>query len=225
VWWTFPLAALIVIAVEGIIAMAVGPKDGDFLWGFGVGAAAALVMVVFDSPPWHIERWRVGANGELATARALRPLVAGGWTLINDIETGHGNIDHVLVGPPGVFLLETKNLSGIASVARGVLSVKWHEDPDDGYDNTELARHVRGAAAELHAALSKHGSDAWVQPVVVLWAIFEQRSVLSGRVAWIRGREVANVLTQRPVELSAQEIDRLTQALHAYSTASGRASS
>jgi hypothetical protein len=208
--------------VDGIIAMTVEPKHADFFWGLGVGAAAALVMVVFDSPPWHIERWRVGANGERATAKALRPLVVAGWTLINDIATGRGNFDHVLVGPRGVFLLETKNLSGIVSVERGVLSVRWHEDPHDGHENPRLARRVRGAAAELHKALREHGSPTRVQPVVVLWATFEQRSLLSDRVAWIRGKEVANVLKERPVELSAREIGRVTQALLAFSVVPDR---
>jgi len=50
----------------------------------------------------------VSAEGEKATAKALRGLVKSGWTLLNDVDWGRGNIDHVLVGPAGVFLLETK---------------------------------------------------------------------------------------------------------------------
>ncbi|MBV8999995.1 MAG: NERD domain-containing protein [Solirubrobacterales bacterium] len=79
-------------------------------------------------------RWRLGADGERATARPIRPLLRCGWTLINDTPTAWGNIDHVLIGPPGVFLLESKNLNGLVSIERGVLSVRWREDPDDGYE-------------------------------------------------------------------------------------------
>jgi hypothetical protein len=102
------------------------------LVGFALGAGAAAAMVLFDSPPAHIERWRSGAEGEKATARKLRPLLDHGWTLLNDIETEHGNIDHVVVGPAGVFMLESKRLSGRVGVDAGKLIVRWHEDPADG---------------------------------------------------------------------------------------------
>jgi hypothetical protein len=207
------VAAAGLVGVAGIIATVFEPKHAEFFWGLGVGGAAAVVMFAFDSPPWHIERWRVGANGERATARALRPLVAAGWTLVNDIQTGHGNIDHVLAGPPGVFLLDTKNLHGVVSVERGVLSVRWHEDPDDGYEAPRLARRVRGAAAGLHATLSEQGCDVWVQPIVVLWGSFDQRSLQSDGVAWIHGTDLATVLANRPIELSVHATEAVGQAL------------
>jgi hypothetical protein len=83
-----------------------------FFWALGLGAGVAFVAALAQSPPAHIERWRQGAEGERATARTLRPLTKSGWVLINDVQRDRGNIDHVLVGPAGVFVLETKNLHG-----------------------------------------------------------------------------------------------------------------
>jgi Nuclease-related domain len=91
----------------------------------------------------------------------------------------------VLIGPPGVFVLESKNLNGIVSVHHSVLHARWHEDPDDGYENRSFAPRARASAAELHDALRADGATADVQPVIVLWAEFEQRSILSSNVAWI----------------------------------------
>lgn len=51
---------------------------------------------------------RKGYEGELATAQLLGPLLAEGWQLFHDIPLPRGNIDHVLVGPGGVFAVETK---------------------------------------------------------------------------------------------------------------------
>jgi hypothetical protein len=52
-----------------------------------------------------------------------------------------------------------------------------------------------------------------VQPVVVLWGAFDQRSFLSGKVAWIRGSELARVLQNRPSRLSDSEKQRLAAVL------------
>ena len=48
---------------------------------------------------------------------------------------------------------------------------------------------------------------------MALWALFEQRSVMSGGVAWVRGNELAGVLERRPVTFSQSEVDRAAAAL------------
>ncbi len=217
VWWVLPVVAVLVVGLVAGVGVLVRPSDPSFFWGLGVGAALALVMCFADSPPPHIERWRQGAQGERDTARVLRPLTTAGWTLFNDIDRGRGNIDHVLVGPAGVFLLETKNLNGLCSVQRGALSVRWREDPDDGYENRSIAPRARAVAAELAEALRTAGLRRhWVQPVVVLWAEFSQRSVESESVAWVRGKDLADVLGHRPIRLTTEEIAEVVRALEAH---------
>ncbi len=214
VWWIFPTLAVFEVAVCVGLGLLLQPEHMGFFWGFGLGLAAAIVMVLADSPPHHIERWRQGAEGEKATAKALRRLVADGWLLINDIDISMGNVDHVLVGPPGVFLLDSKNLHGVLSVSAGVLSVRWREDLADGYENRQLAPRMRNRACLLEAHLRRHGvTDPHVQPVVVLWGAFDQGSFLSGKVAWIRGSELARVLKNRPTRLSGIERQRLAAVL------------
>jgi Nuclease-related domain len=198
----FPLVAILPIAVELPIALLTHPSHGGFWIGIGIGAGTAAALVLFDSPPAHIERWRSGADGEKSTARTLRPLLRRGWKLFNDINTGDGNIDHVLVGPAGIFMLESKRLAGQVRVEAGKLTVRWHEDPDDGYENESIARRARGAAFDVHSRIDTPGSSPWVQPVVVLWADFEQRSIECDNVAWVRGDELASVLAGRPIKYS-----------------------
>jgi hypothetical protein len=158
VWWVFSLMAIAEIAVVLIFAVIFGRAHPSLYVGLVVGLAAATVLVVADSPPQHIERWRQGARGEKATARALRSLIKDGWVLVHDLpRASGGNIDHVLVGPGGVYLLESKDLAGVVSVSGGTLSVRWREDPHDGYDNQHVAPRVRAAAAELSASLRRAG--------------------------------------------------------------------
>ncbi len=41
-----------------------------------------------------------------------------GWHVIHDASLGHGNVDHILIGPAGVFTVETKSHPGPVRVAR-----------------------------------------------------------------------------------------------------------
>lgn len=83
----------------------------------------------------------------------------------------YGNRDHIVVGPAGVYLLDTKTPGGIVSVENGVMTVRRREDPDDHYEQRSLAGRMRGAAAELADDLGKAtGQRPWVTPVVVIWA-------------------------------------------------------
>jgi hypothetical protein len=182
--------------------------------GLGVGAAATMMVILADSPPRYIESWREGAEGEKATAKALRRLTRTGWTLTNDVDTGAGNLDHALVGPAGVFVLESKKLRGNIRVSNGTLCVSWPEDPTDGYRKHRLARRVKNQAFDLSRRLHDAGvSGVSVQPIVVIWGAFKQQSVLSDEVAWVRGDVLAAALVKRPVTQSDADVIRLTTAV------------
>jgi hypothetical protein len=184
-WWAFAVVLLAPIAVELPIALLTHAQYRGFWAGVALGAGVGAAMVIFDSPPGYIERWRTGSDGEKATARQLRPLLKRGWALFNDIETEHGNIDHILVGPAGVFLLEAKRLAGEVKLEAGKLVVRSHEDPEDGYENDSIAGRARGAAFAVHTSLKAAGVEAWVQGLVVLSADFAQRSIERDNVAWV----------------------------------------
>jgi hypothetical protein len=50
----------------------------------------------------------MGDTAEQWTAQELRPLSKDGWRLINHFGLTSDDIDHLLIGPGGVFVLETK---------------------------------------------------------------------------------------------------------------------
>ena len=49
-----------------------------------------------------------GLRAELAVAQCLTPLIAEGGMVFHDFPTGKYNIDHIVVGRPAVFAIETK---------------------------------------------------------------------------------------------------------------------
>jgi hypothetical protein len=65
---------------------------------------------LIDRPMVHAGRWVRGARSEVAVGEELESLVRDGYTVLHDIsQTGEGNIDHLVSGPSGVFLVETKH--------------------------------------------------------------------------------------------------------------------
>jgi hypothetical protein len=214
IWWVFPLGAALVFGITVSLGFLFGRSHMQFYVGFGSGAALMLVLAFVDAPPHHVERWRRGAQGERRTARVLRSLSSTGWRIVNDVDTGRGNIDHVLVGPAGVFVLETKHLNGDASVRGGVLSIRWREDPDDGYKLARLAGVLKHRSSIVAGHLEAAGFGRLrVQPLVVLWADFEQGSVLSEGVAWVRGDMLVEALRRQAEVLTPVQVQCATSAV------------
>lgn len=58
--------------------------------------------------------WRKGAVGEALIGFVLRDL-PDDYLVINDLSTPYGNLDHVVVGPTGIFAIDTKNWKGIVT--------------------------------------------------------------------------------------------------------------
>ena len=57
--------------------------------------------------------WRKGALGEYEVGAELERL-SDSYVVFNDVNTEEfGNFDHIVVGPPGIFALETKNWTGL----------------------------------------------------------------------------------------------------------------
>jgi len=65
-----------------------------------------------------VERRDRGARGEEQVGALLEELTEEGWRVIHDASLGHGNVDHILIGSPGVFTIETKSHPGPIRVGR-----------------------------------------------------------------------------------------------------------
>jgi hypothetical protein len=155
------------------------------------GGLVTVAMFTLGDPPGYIAKWGVGAEGERRTARALRPLLRKGWTVAHDVQRSHENFDHVLVGPPGVLLLETKVRAGTVRLQDGILTIRYPDDPDEVVTLPRLAAQMRARAAALHTEFPfEDGMRRWVTPVVVLWADFPQRRIEHDGVTYVQGDQL-----------------------------------
>jgi hypothetical protein len=76
------------------------------------GLTAAISTVLAWRTLWNIRSYRMGLLGEQAIAEELQRLIPSGYKIFHDIPCEKNdcqwNIDHVAVGPAGVFAIETK---------------------------------------------------------------------------------------------------------------------
>src|SRR5690606_17037137 len=73
------------------------------------GGAAAVCTVMAWRVGQKIRTTRLGLLGEQSVAEQLQSLWTDGYRIFHDVPgDGEWNVDHVVVGPAGVFAIETK---------------------------------------------------------------------------------------------------------------------
>jgi hypothetical protein len=95
----------------GVLGSLLAPRLGLVLGG--LAAVAAGWGLRFRPSPDAVA-WRRGAAGERRTAQLLDPLEQHGWVVLHDLAVPHSqaNIDHVVIGPGGVFVIDSKQYRG-----------------------------------------------------------------------------------------------------------------
>jgi hypothetical protein len=202
---------------------AVRGYDLDWTLGFLSGTLLVFWGWVRESPPHHIEQWRTGAEAERRTAKVLRKLRRKGWKAVHDLADGKGNLDHVVVGPGGLFLLDTKAYGGRVTVdGNDVVHVQRVDNPDNGYPQPKTAEKARKAAIRLKNEIERSTGQRglWVNAVIVVWSPFEQRIVDGDRIAFVHGEELAGWLESRPAIQQQAKTEALAAALSVAATAS-----
>jgi nuclease-like protein len=222
--WRRRMASTLALASGALLLVAMlvarfWPWQPTFMAGVLTGCALALFLWSWDDPPEMIAKWRRGSEGERATANALRAL-GSEWYVRHDLQGRFGNLDHIAVGPAGVFLLDSKNLSGRAEVEDGVLHARFQDSPVDDRAYTGLSRALLGAAAGLRERLK--GQLGWivdVHPVVVLVGRFPQGRTEAGRVTYVSVDELAAWLAEQPRRLASQDLDAITTIIARFPAA------
>jgi hypothetical protein len=190
--WT---AALV---VAGAVALAAfGLRSPEFFGTLLVLLAALTAIERFGAR--DVERWDRGATGEEDVGRLLQGL-GDGWFALHDLDTGRGNIDHVVVGPGGVFTIETKSHRGRIRVDR--IDREWL---GQAYAQRKWLERVTGREVEALLVFSAGYLDR---------APARRRGVLV-----LPGRMLAKHLTGRKHVLSQAEAAAIHRRLEAAATA------
>ncbi len=112
-----------------------------------------------------LDRVQRGVRAEQSVARSLRRLLRARpyFYVVNAVPLGRGDIDHIVVGPTGVFVIETKGYSGKITIEDGTLARNGF------YPDRDPLRQARRAVATVRERLQRSGFRLQhIQPVVCL---------------------------------------------------------
>lgn len=128
------------------------------------------VFALFGMTLWMaMKRWEdansareAGARGEMRVGRELEKLHMEGFHVFHDYRVeGRGNVDHFLIGEPGVFVVESKAWKGdVSSDGENVLvnGRRCFKDP---------LKQVGGEAKDVHELIrASCGMEVWVHPIL-----------------------------------------------------------
>jgi Nuclease-related domain len=121
VWWA-PLVATAGLTANVLAAQAGLPHGGLA----GLTVAVLMAWRLRFRPSEQARTWRRGAQGERRTARLLRRLHRDGYVVLHDLAVpgSPANVDHLLIGPSGVFVIDSKQWAG--RIHQGADGLVWH---------------------------------------------------------------------------------------------------
>ncbi|WP_205687298.1 nuclease-related domain-containing protein [Cellulomonas endophytica] len=151
--------------------------------------------------------WRIGAAAEESIGAELDGLAGHGWRVLHSLPVGErdADIDHVLIGPAGVFTVNSKHHPGASVwVVPKQVRVNGHPVPYLRNSRHEAARAARLLSAAAHVPV---GVTA-----VLVFRLGSGSLTLReepGDVLVVRAAAAAEALRRLPVVLSEEQVDRL----------------
>ena len=212
------LLALIVPLLMGITVL---HGQGSKLFSIGIGMLIAYPICLFgiarmSSTLTERRNHWLGYRGERFVGRLLEDLRVDGYLVFHDIPFDGFNIDHALVGPAGVFAIETKtrrkkNTGKNGALQKVLFDGKTLKSPDweDAHGIEQAQRNARHLANTLSKAT---GEKVMAVPVLVLPGWWVERTTLEP-VRVLNPKEVlTHVRKQRPI-LSDKQVSQISYQL------------
>lgn len=193
-----------VIAAVGIGAvMSTMGQALALVFAAAIGAVILLEAIV---PRQSTTAWMTGAEGEERTASYLDPLAAEGFVIFHDrkIPMSRANVDHIVIGPTGVFVVETKNVAGDFRLSG--------DDVRIGGRRVALVDEVRREVDATWSAVAPVLAPRGLRVVPVVCAHRANLPLFRQSVAGVRivsGRGLAQHIRGQPAVLSAAEVQEL----------------
>jgi hypothetical protein len=185
--WRVPLVAAAGLAADVLAAQAGLPQAGLT----GLAVAALVGWRLRFRPTEQARAWQRGAHGERRTARLLNRLTRDGYVVLHDLAVpdSPANVDHLVIGPSGVFVIDSKQWTG--SIHQGADGLAWHNHyPLDRtletirWEAQQVSRTLGSRAAALlcvHGA-HVHGGGLHAQGVAIMPAHLLRSALGNDRV-------------------------------------------
>jgi hypothetical protein len=186
----------------------------------------ALAVIAIFAVAWKFYRFRaairpliLGRDGERAVGEYLEKLREKGFKVFHDLVGGNFNVDHVIIGPSGVFSIETKTLSKpTGRDARITYSERQLKADGRVFENDPIAQVKAGARWIKQILKDSTGKEFRVHPVVLFpgWFIEPIPHELSAEVWVLEPKALPKFLENQPAILPAEDISLASYHLSRY---------
>ncbi|MFF3542418.1 UvrD-helicase domain-containing protein [Streptomyces platensis] len=154
------------------------------------------------------ERWEAASEGEQRVAAQLLMLAERGWRLLVDRRwpgTRAANVDMLLIGPGGVFVIDVKNWRAAPETCAGRLRA-------GGFSRDEHRRKLLAVTKAAEGAVASLGmSPVAVRPLLAFAG--HRVDAELGRVRLLGEREIGPALLSERTRLSAESVRALAEHL------------
>lgn len=150
-------------------------------------------------------------------AETLQELVQRGWRVFNDVPAHGFNIDHVAIGPGGIFAIETKTFGKLPNgqskiaVSDAGISIEGRKSSPAIFD--QAVRQARWLKNELQ---HRYGESLFVRPVIIFpgWYVDDFRQA---KDVWVLERKgFPGWAVREPCRFDEKQIRFVSQALDDY---------
>lgn len=220
--FAFSAAVAGAASVDVATTFGTGGSGGVVAGAIGLGGLALLLLAWWG--PFgraEMDRWRRGAAGEVSTAMVLDATLGRRWKVWHDlaVPAKRQNIDHLVVGPTGVWLVDSKTTKAPVTARWGRVRVGGRP-----LDTSTTAWEADMVGVEL-ARLLGESTSVEVVPLVVLHGEgLRRRAAKAGGVRVVGPSRLERQLVRGRRKLSKSEISRIASAVDAsFDGASWRA--
>jgi hypothetical protein len=210
----------LVLTAAAAIAGVVIWSSAHSTFGLALLAVAVILVLGLLVTPNSVTAWSTGAEGERLTARQLAQLEPDGFVILHDRRmpgSRRANIDHVVIGPPGVFVVETKSLSGKVEVRGDDVYVA-------GRRRTRMLDEARREAMGVGVALAAELEELelGVTPVIVVHrARLPFFRSVAGGIRIVSGSDLVGALRGAEPVLSPEEVEWLASTADSHLVPAG----
>lgn len=197
------IPVLVYLGIRFLVAQVMPDSESIETLGLTFAALTALALLTYWWGPKHTtQAWRKGSDGEILTERHLQRLPEQ-FVCLHDrrMPGSRANIDHLVIGPTGIFTVETKNFDAKVEVGRNTVKKK-------GRSMDAVVTQAAGQATAVQALLGVPVRPlVCIQTGTVSHSMFSKPSLRG--VRFCAGRNLVKTIRSYGPELSDDEVSRL----------------
>lgn len=156
-----------------------------------------------------LKQLKLGRDGEKAVGQYLESFREEGFKIFHDIPGGKFNLDHVLIGPKGILVVETKTYSKPAK-GKPIIVYDGNRLIIDGGKPTDAALNQANAQAAWlkQLLIESTGKSPSVKPVIVFpgWMIESKQAGFDPAVWVLNPKALPSFLKHMPPSLNTEEV-------------------